>query len=100
MVNDPVDRRRGRHRVGEHLLPLAEHQVRGDPQRSAFVTLSYQGEQHLGLLGSLRQIAQVVDHQQVEVVQLPEHPWQLQIPLRREHVLHQAVCGDEPHRTA
>ena len=72
MVHGPVYGRCGRHGVYEHLLPLTEHQVRGDPQRSTLLAFRYQGEQHLRLLCPLRQISQVVDHQQVEVVELPE----------------------------
>ena len=32
VVDDPVYRCRGRHRIGEHLLPLTDYQVRGDAQ--------------------------------------------------------------------
>ena len=85
---DPVDRGSSRHRVREHLLPLGEDQVRGDAERAALVTLGYQGEQHLRLLCTLRQVAQVVYDQQVVVVQLPEHPRQIEVSLGGEHILH------------
>ena len=32
VMHDPVYRRRGRHGVGEHLLPFTEDQVRSDTQ--------------------------------------------------------------------
>ena len=40
-MHDPVDRRRCRHWVGEHLLPLGEDQVRGNAERAALVALRY-----------------------------------------------------------
>ena len=74
VMHDPVYRSSRRHRIGEDLLPLREDQVRGDAEGAALITLGYQGEQHLGLLGTLRQVTKVVYHQQIEVVELPEHP--------------------------
>ena len=89
-MHDPVYRGSSRHGVGEHLLPLGEDQVRGDAKGTALVALGYQSEQHLGLIGTLRQVAQVVYDQQVEVVELPEHPRQIEVSLGRQHILHQA----------
>ena len=63
------------------------------PERAALVTLGYQGEQHLRLLCTLRQVAQVVYDQQVVVVQLPEHPRQIEVSLGREHILPSLYAG-------
>ena len=49
-------------------------------------------------LGTLRQVTKVVYHQQIEVVELPEHPRQIEVSLRRQHILsHEAIRGDEQH---
>ena len=42
---------------GEDVLPLGEDQVGGDAQGPALVALGYEGEEHLGLLGTLGQVA-------------------------------------------
>ena len=52
----------GSHRNCQHLLPLAEHQVRHDPRRSALVAFYYQREQHFRLLRSLWQVTEIADH--------------------------------------
>ena len=67
-----VYRRSRRHGVGEDLLPLTEDQVGRDAQGATLVALGYQGEQRLGLISALRQVAQVVYGQQIEVVQLTQ----------------------------
>ena len=49
VVKDSVYRRRRRRRVCERLLPLAEHQVRGDAQPSTLIALGIWSEQDLRL---------------------------------------------------
>ena len=60
VVHDPVDRRGSGHGVGKDAFPLGEDQVGRDAQRPAFVAFGDQGEEDLGLLGALGQVAQVV----------------------------------------
>src|SRR6201995_490235 len=47
VVNEPVDRGGGGHRVFEDPFPLAEHEVAGDHHATALVTLGEEGEQAL-----------------------------------------------------
>ena len=70
VVDHPVDGRRRGHRVGEDVLPLGEDQVGRDAQGPAFVAFGDEREEHLGLLGPLGQVPQVVQQQEVVVVEL------------------------------
>ena len=70
VVDHPVDGRSRGHRVGEDVLPLGEDQVGRDAQGPAFVAFGDEREEHLGLLGPLGQVPQVVQQQEVVVVEL------------------------------
>ena len=70
VVDHPVDGRRRGHWVGEDVLPLGEDQVGRDAQGPAFVAFGDEREEHLGLLGPLGQVPQVVQQQEVVVVEL------------------------------
>ena len=75
VVDHPVDGRGRGHGVGEDVLLLGEDQVGRDAQGPAFVAFGDEGEeQHLRLLGTLGQVAQVVEEQEVEVVRLAQPP--------------------------
>ena len=67
VVDHPVDGRG--HWVGEDVLPLGEDQVGRDAQGPAFVAFGDEREEHLGLLGPLGQVPQVVQQQEVVVVE-------------------------------
>ena len=69
VMHDAVDGRRGGHGIGEDVLPLGEDQVGGDAQGPAFVALGDESEEHLGLFGSLGQVSQVVQQQEVVAVE-------------------------------
>ena len=70
VVDHPVDGRSRGHWVGEDVLPLGEDQVGRDAQGPAFVAFGDEREEHLGLLGPLGQVPQVVQQQEVVVVEL------------------------------
>ncbi len=70
VVHYPVNRRGGGQGDDEDALPLWEGQVGRDTQRPAFVAFRNEGEEDLGLLVALGQVAQVVQKQEVGVVQL------------------------------
>src|SRR5207302_8225479 len=63
VVDEPVDRRRGRHRILEDRLPARERQVARQQHAATLVTLRQQREQYLHLLSALLHIAQVVHDQ-------------------------------------
>ena len=67
-MDHPVDGRRRGHGVGEDVLPLGEDQVGRDAQGPALVAFGDEREEHLGLLGPLGQVPQVVQQQEVVVV--------------------------------
>ena len=73
MVDHAVDGRRSGHWVGEDVLPLGEDQVGRDAQGAAFVAFGDEGEEHLRFLGTLGQVAQVVQQQEVVVVEPLKH---------------------------
>ncbi len=99
VVDHPVNRRGGGHGVGEDALPLGEDQVGRDAQGPALVAFGDQGEEDLGLLvapvsstgQALGEVAQVVQEQEVEVVQLAQLSGQIEVALGGQQVLHQPV---------
>ena len=103
VVDHPVNRRGSGHGVGEDALPLGEDQVGRDAQGPAFVAFCNQGEEDLGLLvapvsstgQALGEVAQVVQKQEVEVVQLAQLSGQGEVPLGGQQILHQAVGRGE-----
>ena len=70
VVDHPVDGRRRGHWVDEDVLSLGEDQVGRDAQGATFVAFGDEREEHLGLLGPLGQVPQVVQQQEVVVVEL------------------------------
>ncbi len=86
VVDDPVDGRGGGHGVGEDAFPLGEDQVGRDAQRPAFVAFGDEGEEDLGLLVALGQVAEIVQEQEVEVVQLAQLSGQVQVAFGGQQV--------------
>ena len=64
-----VDGGRSGHRILEDLLPAAEDHVAGHDDGAALVAFGDQGEQHVGLLGLLLQVAEIVEDQNLEVIE-------------------------------
>ena len=65
MVYEPVDERSGDHGVPEDLAPLIEAAVGGDDDRAAFVAAGDEREEQIGCRALERQVADLVDDQQV-----------------------------------
>ena len=66
MVQQPVEHRRGQHRVaGEGLIPRPEGQVRGQDHRALLVALGDDLEEQVGLFAPQRQVADLVDDQEL-----------------------------------
>ena len=91
VVHDPVYGRRGGHGVGEDAFPLREDQVGRDAQRPTFVAFGDEGEEDLGLLSALGQVAEIVQEQEVEVVQLAQLSGQVEVAFGGQQILHQAI---------
>jgi len=65
VVHEPVDERGGDHRVTEDLAPLLEGAVGGDDDRAALVAAGDEREQQVRGLALERQVADLVDDEQV-----------------------------------
>ena len=65
VVDEPVDQCGGDHGVAEDLAPRLEAAVGGDDDRAAFVAARDQGEEQVGGLAFQRQVADLVDDEQV-----------------------------------
>lgn len=67
MVGEPVEQRRGHLGVaGEHAWPFPEGEVGGDHDRGSLVELADQVEQELAARLRERQVAELVEHHEVE----------------------------------
>ena len=64
-MDEPVDQGGGDHRVAEDLAPLLEAAVGGDDDRAAFVAAGDQREEQVGGLALERQVADLVDDEQL-----------------------------------
>ena len=89
MVHQSVDGRHRCHRIFENLIPLAENQIRTDPQTPPLVTFGQQGEEHFHFLPALLHVADVVQYEHVEAVELFEFLLQPQVALRRQQLPYQ-----------
>ena len=71
MMDESIDRRRRRHLIPEDAIPVREDQIAGDEDRAALVAFGEQRKENLGFLGTLLDVADVVQDQHGDVIQLP-----------------------------
>jgi hypothetical protein len=83
VVDEPVDQGRGHHRVAQDLAPLLEGAVRGDDDRAALVAARDEREQQVGRLALERQVADLVDDEQVVALEAAQLALELVSVLRR-----------------
>ena len=100
MVHQAVDRRGRGHLVAEDPVPLAEDQIAGHHHRATLIALGEQREQHLGFVGALLHVAQIVEQDHLEEVELAEGPRQVEVTFGAEQFLHQGVGRDAQHAAA
>src|SRR5689334_14109959 len=72
----------------------------GDDQRAALVALRHQGEQHLGLVGRLLDVAKIVADHDVEGIKGTEGARQVEIAAGDEELLNELVGRGEQHADA
>src|SRR5437867_1175298 len=96
---ETIDGRGGRHGVLEDSVPLTEDEVARDEHGAALVALGHQREEHLGLLGRLLHVPDVIEDQEVVDVERTEGPWQREIASRNEQLLYELERRHEEHRT-
>ena len=100
VVNKPIDRRDSDGGIGENLAPFAERLIAGDDERAALVALGDQLEQHAGLGLVFADIAEVVEDQAVELVELGQSRRQGEIAPRSLQFLHEIGGAGEQHAIA
>lgn len=86
------------HRILEDLVPLREDQVTGDDDAPSLISLSEESEKDFHLLGRLLNIADVIENDHLEGVELPQCPGELQLSFGNQKVLNQLECRDPQHR--
>ena len=62
MMDDAIDCRHRRHRVFEDVVPLAEHEIRGNHHGSGFIALGQEREEHFHLILVMLDIANVIEN--------------------------------------
>src|SRR5581483_7105451 len=100
VVDKAVDRRGGRERILEDPLPLVEHGIARDQHRTPLVAFGEQGEEDFRLLGALADVAEVIQDDQGEGVELVEEPGEHEIALGGEELLDELVRAGEAHGVA
>jgi hypothetical protein len=82
LVDQPVDEGGGDHRVAEDLAPLLEAAVRDDDDRAALVAAGDEGEEQVGGLAFEREVADLVDDEQLVALEAAELGLELVAVLR------------------
>ena len=70
MVHEAIDGGRGGHLIPEDAVPLPEHKIARQQDRAALIPLGEERKEHLGLFGALLDVAQIVEQQHFEVIEL------------------------------
>ena len=99
-MHQPIDRRGRRHLVAEDPIPVREDQIARDEDGAALVALSQEREENFGLLGTLLDVADVVEDQHRELIEFAQGARQLEVALRRQELLHEAIRRHEEHGVA
>lgn len=95
MVCDAVQKRRRHAFALEDLAPIAEGQVAGNHQASAFVAVGEDLEQQLRSRPAERQVTQLIHDQQIELVELVQEAVQGVVLLGFFQAIHQSRGGEE-----
>src|SRR6266702_2103295 len=70
VMDDAIYCRHRSHRVFENLVPLAKDQIRGNDHGSGFIALGEEREEHFHLLAVLLDIADVIEDDAGELIDL------------------------------
>jgi hypothetical protein len=96
VVDEPADEGGGHHGVAEDLAPLLEAAVGGDGDRAALVAAGDEREEEVGRGSLERQVADLVDDEQVVALEAPELRLKLVAVLRalepRDSLLRRGEC--------
>ena len=94
-MHQPVDQRDDAGRIGEHLAPFGEGLVRGHHRALVLVAPTDQLEQQVGMPVRVRQVADLVDHEQVRRRVVFEPPAQGRVAVQRGQLAQQLRRRDE-----
>src|SRR5208282_5908012 len=97
VVRKPVDRRHRHRRVGEDLVPLAEGLIASGDQALALVAPGDEPQQYAGLGLVVADVAEIVEHEHLESVELGETRRRGGVAPRRLQLLHKIDGVAEQH---
>ena len=100
VVDEPIDRGGGGHRILEDPIPFAEHKIAGDDHGAPLIPLGEKREQHLHLVAALLDVAKIVADHSIKAVEHGELMLETQIALGGEQALDERVGRDEQHAVA
>jgi len=100
VMHQAIDGRGRRHLIPKNPIPLREDQIARDADGASLIAFGEEREKDLGLLGTLLNVPDVVQEQHREVIDFPQGAGQLEIPLRGQELLHEAVGRHEQHGVA
>ena len=95
VVDDAVNCGSGGHGIFKDLIPLGKDQVGCDDDAAAFITFSEQSEEHLHFVARLLDIADVIEDQNVEAIEMAEFLLEEQVAFSTQEVVHETIGGGE-----
>ena len=90
VMDHAVNGSHGGHRIFENAFPFAEHQIRGDHHRFAFIALSQERKEHLHFVAIMLDVANIIENDTGKLVQFRQLLRQTQVPLWRPEAAAQA----------
>ena len=83
-MHEAIDRGGRGHLVTKDAVPLTEDQITRDHHRATFIPFGEERKEHFGFLGTLLHVAEIVEQDHLEHIELAERARQIQVPLRAE----------------
>jgi hypothetical protein len=99
VMDEAVDGRGGGHGILEDAVPFTEDEVAGDEERAPLVALGHEGEEDLDFLSALLDVANVVEDEQVERVELGQSARESEVTFGSEELLDEAKGRGEEDGT-
>ena len=85
----PIDDRSGCHRIFEYLLPFGEGKIAGDHHTAALIAFGQEGKKHFHLLLIVLNVADVINHDRIELIHFFKLLGQPQVFLGSQKLLNQ-----------
>src|SRR6185437_176016 len=100
VMHDPINGRRGGHRVFEDLVPFREHQVGSNHDAFALVALSEERKEDFHFCPVVLNVSDVIERETLEVVEALELASKPEVSLGIQQSLHEAGHRGEQDRMA